>query len=147
MDLSNVFPPDCIRLDVDLPDKDSVFTYLGECFFNCGILTDPKAYLDTVRLRETLSETGLSQGIAIPHGVSASVKREGIAYVRLKHAIPWESLDGKPIRHVFLLAIPINSNQGHIRLLSQLARRLIREEVIEQIDQIQRPLELLQLLS
>ena len=49
MDLSNVFPPDCIRLDVDLPDKDSVFTYLGECFFNCGILTDPKAYLDTVR--------------------------------------------------------------------------------------------------
>ena len=64
--------------------------------------------------------------------------------MRLKHAIPWESLDGKPIRHVFLLALPINSNQGHIRLLSQLELRRIREVVIEKIVQIQRPLDLLQ---
>lgn len=147
MELSSVMDLSCIHLDARLPDKESVLRYLSQCLLQSGALTSFKPYLDAVHHRETLSETGLSRGIAIPHGISDAVKKEAIAYVRLKEPIPWESLDGQPVRHIFLLAIPTCHNDSHIQLLSQLARSLIRDDVIERLTQIQKPSELLQLLS
>mgnify|MGYP002508427006 CR=1 FL=1 len=40
--------------------------------------------------------------------IDATVSKAAIAYVRLAVPIEWESMDGKPVRHVFLLAILYN---------------------------------------
>lgn len=147
MDLSNVMNLSCIHFDIDLRDKNSIFDFLSDCFQKNGIIKSKTQYLQAVFLREQQSETGLSEGIAIPHGVSPTVTHEAIAYVRLKKPIPWESIDGKPIRHVFLLAIPVKSDKKHIQLLSTLARSLIREDTIKRLNQAQEPIELLHILS
>ena len=58
--------------------------------------------------------------------------------MRLSHPLAWESIDDGPVRHVFLLAIPPRDDGGrdsvHIRMLSTLARSLIRPGVISGIE-------------
>lgn len=43
-------------------------------------------------------------------------------------------MDGKPVRHVLLLAIPENGDKVHIRMLSELAMHLIRKETRDALN-------------
>lgn len=134
MELSEILKESCISFDVDLSTKEAVFDYLINQFYQVGIIDSKEAFKQAVYHREGLSETGLSEGIAIPHGVDQSVHIAAIAYVRLLHPITWESIDNQPVKHIFLLAIPCKGDDTHIRMISQLARSLIKKEVIEQIN-------------
>lgn len=145
MNISALMDEKSISFDVSLKDKESVFDYLIQQLYETGVIDSKIRFKEAVMYRETLSETGLGDGIAIPHGKTTAVKKAGIAFVRLKSPIEWPSLDDKPIQYVFLLAIPEGSeNQEHIKMISELARSLIKDDVIEAIknaDNAQRLLE------
>lgn len=144
MDLSTIMKEGCITFDVDLKSSQEVFSYLINQFYNNRIISSKESFLASVLYRETLSETGIGDGIAIPHGKNDSVIEAGIAFVRLKHPIKWPSIDEKPAEFVFLLAIPNhNDNNQHIQMISELARNLIRRDVIEKIKYAQTASELL----
>ena len=128
MNLRELLNESCISLDLPLDSKEAVFRTLSQDLNRAGIVKDPDRFRKAVEYRETLSETGLEEGIAIPHGIDA------IAYVRLAVPIEWESMDGKPVRHVFLLAIPENGDKVHIRMLSELAMHLIRKETRDALN-------------
>ena len=117
MNLRELLNESCISLDLPLDSKEAVFRTLSQDLNRAGIVKDPDRFRKAVEYRETLSETGLEEGIAIPHGIDATVSKAAIAYVRLAVPIEWESMDGKPVRHVFLLAIPENGDKVHIRML------------------------------
>jgi mannitol/fructose-specific phosphotransferase system IIA component (Ntr-type) len=55
-------------------------------------------------------------------------------------------MDGKPIQHVFLLAIPADGDKTHIRMLSELAMMLVRKEARTALNQIQTRQELYEIL-
>lgn len=148
MELTQIMNEHCISFDQVLKSKHDVFEYLIEQLYQEGVISSKKIFMNAVLYRETLSETGLTQGIAIPHGKDDCVNKAFIAYVRLAKEIPWESIDGNPIKHVFLLAIPQNSKDDmHIRMISQLARSLIKPEVIIKINESTAASELLKVIS
>lgn len=137
MDVSSVLSPECIAFDQDLSSKDAIFDFLIGMLVRSGAVSDAAAYKEAVVKREGMAMTGLQDGIAIPHGISDAVVHPAIAYVRLKGTVDeWESIDGKPIHHVFLLAIPTGSDgdKSHIKMLSALATSLIKPEVIKEIE-------------
>lgn len=139
MDISDVLSADCVAFDRDLTDKAAVFGLLAGLLWRCGAVRSIDEFERSVWEREGLAMTGLQDGIAIPHGISPFVERPAMAYVRLLRPLPWESIDDKPVRHVFLLAIP-RQEEGErdavrIRMLSTLARSLIRPGVISGIDE------------
>jgi mannitol/fructose-specific phosphotransferase system IIA component (Ntr-type) len=46
-----------------------------------------------------------------------------MAYARLAQPLPWDSLDGEPVRHVFLIvAPPVEVSNQYLPTLGQLAR-------------------------
>lgn len=135
MELYEVMDKDCLAFDEPLGSKEEVFDFLIKRLYECEAIQDKAVFKEAVFYRESLSETGLGDGVAIPHGVSSCVNKAAIAYVRLAAPIPWESLDDQPIRHVFLLAIPERGDDVHIRMLSELARSLIRPGVIQAINE------------
>ena len=137
MDISMLMDQSNIFFDLDLKSKQEVFEFLAKHFLTSGYISSKEAYIKAVEYRETLSETGLGEGIAIPHGKDASVVKAGIAFVRLKQPIiEWESMDDAPVQYVFLLAIPEKGEANeHIRMISELARKLIHHEVIQAIKQ------------
>lgn len=135
MNLNNIMNEKCISFDISLKTKEEVFDYMINQLYEYGAIKSKEKFLNAVLYRESLSETGLSEGIAIPHGKDDSVIKEAIGYVRLKEAIEWESLDDKPVKHIFLLAIPNKEGDDiRIRMMSQLARSLLKNEVIERIN-------------
>lgn len=146
MDLKELLDESCIAMDVALQQKSDVLDAMTENLYEAGIINDKTQFRQAVEYRESLSETGLEDGIAIPHGVHACVNRAAISYVRLKEPIEWESMDGKPIKHVFLLAIPESGDKTHIRMLSQLAMMLMQKESRTALNQIQTRQELYEIL-
>lgn len=140
MDIKELLNQDCIALQSDLKSKKEVFEHLSHLLATIGNVSDEKDYVDALMYRETLSETGLGMGIAIPHGKSSSVKKASIAFMTLSTPISdWPSLDDQPIDLVFQLAIPDDSNDLHIRMLSELARKLIHEDVVKALRNAKTP--------
>ena len=72
--------------------------------------------------REKLGSTGLGQGVAIPHGRIKGLKSARGAFVRLKHPVPFDAPDGKPVSQVFVLLVPEQATDLHLQLLSELAQ-------------------------
>jgi len=77
--------------------------------------------------RERLNSTALGEGVAIPHGKLAGVKRVVAAFGRSPAGIDFTSLDGKPTHLFFLLVAPEDSAGAHLKALARISR-LLKDE-------------------
>lgn len=85
--------------------------------------------------RELLGSTAVGRGIAIPHCRSLVVPRVRMAYARLKEPLPWDSIDGEPVRHIFLIvAPPVEVSNQYLPTLGQLARATRQPEFRAALD-------------
>ena len=133
MSIQALISPDAITLNLQARDPESAMRELGALLEQNGAVADLSTYLDAVRKREALGTTAVGFGVAIPHGKSAGVARAAVAFGRADHGLAWESLDGDPVRMVFLIAAPEGANDAHLKALSQLARMLMHEEFRQQL--------------
>jgi PTS system nitrogen regulatory IIA component len=79
---------------------------------------------DTILQRERLGSTGVGNGIAIPHGKLAGVKRiTGV----------FAALDDEPVDLVFLLLAPEGAGADHLKALSRIARVLRDGETVAKV--------------
>jgi mannitol/fructose-specific phosphotransferase system IIA component (Ntr-type) len=85
--------------------------------------------------RELLGSTAVGRGIAIPHCRSLVVPRVRMAYGRLREPLPWDSIDGEPVRHIFLIvAPPVEVSNQYLPTLGQLARATRQPEFRAALD-------------
>lgn len=78
--------------------------------------------------REKLNSTALGDGVAIPHGKLAGIKRVFAAFGRSPCGVDFESLDGKPTHLFFLLVAPEESAGAHLKALARISRLLKNAE-------------------
>ena len=134
MNVSDVLRADRIALNLKSDTKEGALEELTELLYESGALTDKGAFLNDVLSRESISTTGIGNGIAIPHGKSANVIETTAAIGRCDKPIEWESLDGEPVNFIVLLAVNENDRTGvHVKLLSQMARKLASEETCKRL--------------
>ena len=134
MNVSDVLRADRIALNLKSDTKEGALEELTELLYESGALTDKGAFLNDVLSRESISTTGIGNGIAIPHGKSANVLETTAAIGRCDKPIEWESLDGEPVNFIVLLAVNENDRTGvHVKLLSQMARKLASEETCKRL--------------
>ncbi|MGW0035788.1 PTS fructose transporter subunit IIABC [Gordonia sp. NPDC003376] len=119
-----------VSLDVDAgADPSSVITHLAERLGAAGRTTDVGELADAALARESKSATGLPGGIAIPHARVASVTQASLAMARLSAPVDFDAPDG-PADLVFLIAAPEGGAAEHMKLLSSLARALVRPDFV-----------------
>jgi fructose-specific phosphotransferase system IIA component len=84
--------------------------------------------------REEIMSTGVGKGLAIPHAKTKAVSENMAAFALLKEPLDFDSIDGEPVRLVFLLIGPESNNSQHIKLLSRISRLMnsgsFREQVL-----------------
>ncbi len=127
MNLSNLTNSNLIILNSELKTKDSVLRALVKKLYDNGKITSEEEFLKVVYGREALSETGMEEGLAIPHGKSNCVKEASFAVMSTKNIVTdWESLDPEnQVQYIFLLAIPDNeAGSTHLALLAELMERM-----------------------
>lgn len=125
-----IITPDLVLLDVDAGgDKEAVITRLVGALGAAGRTSDTDGLVGAAMAREGQSATGLPGGIAIPHCRSPYVDTPTIGFARLSPKVDFGAPDG-PADLVFLIAAPESGGAEHMKLLSSLARALVRKDFV-----------------
>jgi excisionase family DNA binding protein len=112
-----------INLSLAGADKDAVLRELTAMVIPPAKKQVAETLFQALKAREDLCSTCVDEGVAIPHARNALVglvRDPVIAYGRHYQGIEYGALDGKLVRHFFLLCAP-NVRQ-HLQLLARLAR-------------------------
>ncbi|MBM7614397.1 PTS sugar transporter subunit IIA [Alkaliphilus hydrothermalis] len=133
MEIKDVLNKKLMILDLQSSSKEDVVMELVKPLVKEGIVTEESHFIKTVMDREAQSTTGIGMGIAIPHGKSSVVTEPSIVFGKSQKGIDYEALDGEPSYIFFLIAVPENSDDQHLRVLSQLSRSLMSEEIREKL--------------
>ncbi|KZF05510.1 PTS lactose transporter subunit IIC [Rhodococcus sp. EPR-157] len=125
-----IIAEELILLDADLGEsKDAVISRLSELLASAGRATDAVPLRDAALAREAQSATGLPGGIAIPHCRAEAVVSASLGFARLNPKVDFGAPDG-PADLVFLIAAPAGAGSAHMKLLSSLARALVKPEFV-----------------
>ena len=128
--IGEILPLSHIVLDLEVSSKKRVFEQAGLLLENEAGLA-PADVFDCLFAREKLGTTGLGQGVAIPHGRHASVKKAVGAFIRTQEPVAFDAPDGKPVSLIFVLLVPENATGEHLEVLSKLAGRFSQKAVRE----------------
>ena len=99
--------------------------------YDAGKVNDLNQYIDGLYERESEFSTGIGNGIAIPHCKSDCVREAAFTLVKLNNPVEWETLDGRPVDYVIMLAAPNTSDNVHLKMLSRLAANLMDDDFRE----------------
>lgn len=125
-----IIAEDLVVLDASFgPETSDVITSLAGVVADAGRATSAEGLATDALAREAKSPTGVPGGIAIPHCRSAAVTVPSLGFARLEKPVDFGAPDG-PADIVFLIAAPEGAGKAHLKILSKLARALVRKEFV-----------------
>src|SRR2546422_1505006 len=83
--------------------------------------------LGAILERERQFPTGIGYGVAVPHGKSPALSALVVVAGTSAAPIPYETIDGEPVRLFFLLAGPESLAGAHVKALSRISRLVRRQ--------------------
>ena len=128
MKITDLLNENAIQLNGVASSKEEVISKMVDLMMNNGNITDKENYKYVVMKREEEGTTGIGEGIAIPHGKADSVSRPGLAAMVVPDGVEFNSLDGKPVKLLFLIAAPNTKDNIHLDVLSRLSTLLMDTE-------------------
>lgn len=135
MRLSELLSPSRIRVPLKSHDKDGILGELvelllpGESGPGGRGGGDRQEVLEAVLERERQFPTGIGFGVAVPHGKTPALSSLGVVAGTATEPVPYETLDGEPVRLFFLMAGPETAAGTHVKAISRIAR-LVRHESV-----------------
>ena len=128
MRITDLLDKRSILLDASPKSKPETLDTAVELMAKSGKIKDIEAYRKQVYAREEESTTGIGEGIAIPHGKCDAVIKPGLAAMVIKDGVDFDSLDGEPVRLLFLIAAPDTKENVHLDVLSKLSVVMMDED-------------------
>ncbi|MCW3768704.1 fructose-specific PTS transporter subunit EIIC [Paenarthrobacter ureafaciens] len=126
--MTQLITPQLVTLDQNLGDSPAdVIRVLAGKVAVSGRASEVEGLFADAFAREQKTATGVPGGIAIPHCRSAAVTEPALAMARLAHKVDFGAKDG-PADLIFFIAAPDGADQEHLKLLSKLARSLIKKD-------------------
>ena len=129
MEIKDMFSKERVCLQLGAKNKLEAIDELIDILVKDGKINDKETFRKAVLKREEEFSTGIGMGIAIPHGKGDSVNEAAIVFGKSDQGIDYGSMDDKPAHLFFLIAVPQDSNDIHLRALSQISRKLMHQNV------------------
>ncbi|WP_432800002.1 PTS sugar transporter subunit IIA [Poriferisphaera sp. WC338] len=127
MRLTDILQPDCVIVPIKADGKEAAIYALADQLSTSLGISDGDALKDAIWEREMTRTTGMGNGIAIPHGKSPGVQQLCMAAGIPENPLDFQSIDGKPVNLIFLLASPVDQTGPHIQALAKVCRMLTNE--------------------
>jgi mannitol/fructose-specific phosphotransferase system IIA component (Ntr-type) len=127
--LSELLSPSRIRVPLRAKDKEGVLRELVDLLVQQDGGAAPDEILGAILERERQFPTGIGYGVAVPHGKTPALSGLGIVAGTAAEPVPYETIDGQPVRLFFLLAGPESHAGTHVKALSRISRLVRREGV------------------
>ena len=128
MKITDLLTKEAIDLNVKATNKKDVIEKAVELMQYNGNINNKEEYLKLVMKREEEGSTGVGEEIAIPHGKGESISEPGLVAMVIPEGVDFDSLDGKPIKLLFLIAAPNSKDNLHLEVLSRLSALLMDEK-------------------
>ncbi len=133
MRLTDILTTDQIILPLSAADRDGAIKELIGLLAKKGTISNADQAFEAVLEREKIMTTGVGNGIAIPHCKHGSCPNFSVVMGIHSKGIPFESVDKKDVKIIFLLVGPENNPGLHIKLLSRISRLMSNEELRQSI--------------
>lgn len=128
-----IITTELVRLDADLGSTTTdVITALAGLVHGAGRASSASLLADAALAREAQNPTGVPGRVAIPHCRSEAVAEPTLAFARLSRPVNFGGPDGDSDL-VFLIAAPEGGGKTHLKILSKLARALVRGDFIDRL--------------
>lgn len=145
--MSDLITANLVLLDENLGEtRFDVIAKLAQAVVNAGRATDFEQLYAAAEARESKTDTGIPGGIAIPHCRSAAVTEPTLAMARPNPAVSFGAKDG-PADLIFFIAAPDGADQAHLKLLSTLARSLMKKSFTASLREASSAEEIVELVN
>ena len=137
--ISTVLDPSRVLI-LETSKKIDALEALVNCLAAAPEVRDRQELYEGIFHREELMSTGIGLGIGVPHVRLDSIENPVMCAGLCRNPITdYESLDGQPVRLIFMIAAGKNQHAEHIRLLAKISSKLkddkLREALINAPDE------------
>ena len=147
MKITDLIKKDSIALEVEASKKEEIIQKAVDLMSKNGNIINKDEYFKLVMKREAEGSTGIGEEIAIPHGKGDSISAPGLAAMVIPNGVDFKSLDGKPVKLLFLIAAPNTKDNVHLEVLSRLSTLLMDEKFRKELLQARTEEEFLKIID
>lgn len=147
MMLNKILSSAHIFLDLKPEPKEDLLRTMTRRLADVGVINDAEAMAQRLIDRERLITTGVKEGFAFPHVFSPQVNELTLSVWRVDGGTDYESLDGKPVEFIFLLAGPTAHQEIHLKVLARLSRIARTPGTLDALRGTKTPDEILEFLE
>lgn len=128
MNLEDILTPDRCFCRLEGVSKKRLLTNASQLIADTvGELESDEIY-HALMAREHLGSTGLGNGIAIPHCRVTGIDEIIGAMITLQEPIDFDAIDQQPVDLLFVLIVPEQENDSHVKTLAGLAEMFSDED-------------------
>ena len=131
--ISELLTKELFMESLEASTKESAINQMIDLLDQSGKLMNKEKYAKAVFHRESEFSTGIGMGVAIPHGKSDGVKIPSLVFARSQKGIDFESMDDEPAYLFFLVAVPEDGGDEHLKILSALSRKLMHQSTRDEL--------------
>lgn len=105
--------------------RDEAIEYMVANLEDHGYVTDKTQLTEALYAREAESTTALGMKIAMPHAKTPGIKEPVVSVLKNNSGVTWKSLDGTVPEIIFMITVPEQSHDTHLKTLQMLSRHLM----------------------
>ncbi len=143
MKISDILDENSVVTNLPGSSKEEIIDALIDLVSKSPKVLDREKVRSAIFEREKIMSTGVGNGFAIPHGKTDAVSEIVAAFGVTAQPIPYQSLDEKPVRLVFLLVGKDNLVGPHIKLLCRISRLMNKEVFRKRLLETKTPQEII----
>ncbi len=147
MKISDILTEDFVVVGLDVSTKEDAINALVDIIAKSEKVKNANKVREAVFEREKIMTTGVGKGFAVPHGKTDAVTDIVAAFAVTKKPIDYESLDGEPVRLIFLIVGRDNMVGPHIKLLSRVSKLMNDNNFREKLLNAKTPREVVELFK
>jgi len=132
MDIEQLISPAAVVARLRASGKKQVLQELAKRAAELTGLAE-RGIFEALLERERLGTTGVGDGIAIPHGKLADLKRLQGLFARLETPVDFDAVDDQPVDLIFLLLAPEGAGADHLKALARISRLLRDRAMCEKL--------------
>ena len=130
----DIFNQKHVLFDIDVKNQMDAFKKIAKLAKQLKVIDDEQNLIDGFVRREKVSTTGMKDSFAIPHAMSANIKKPAIIAARFKKGVDWKAIDNNPVKFAIAILIP-EKNLGdlHMEYLARISTGLMDENFCKKL--------------
>lgn len=133
MSLESLLEPSRVLANVDARSRKHALEILSELIAGSSESLLHIDVLQALLERERIGNTGLGNGIAIPHGRLNAIDTSIGAFLKLNEAVDFNARDGQPVSLIFAVVMPENAEDGDFENVVEVANALSDPQLVDAI--------------